>query len=66
MPKSAGIAFALHFYTLHVVTYLKVYRYSLMEYIRNYSLKEHETVLLKRENLIFSIAAGSTLFVFLF
>ena len=35
-----------------------------LQEVRGHSLKEHEAVFLKRQNLIFSIAAGSILFVF--
>ena len=55
MPKSAWMTFVLYFpcgyITLHT---------------RSYVLKEHEVVFLKRQYVIFSMAAGSILFAFCF
>ena len=72
MPKSAWMAFVLHFpifFTIpflleHVDTYLIVYRR--LEVIESLMRPEEEAVFLKRQNLIFSVAARSILFVFYF
>ena len=42
------------------------YLFECLQESRGYSLKEHEAVFLKRQNLIFSITAVSILFVFCF
>ena len=66
------MAFVLHFpifFTIpflleHVDTYLIVYRR--LEVIESLMRPEEEAVFLKRQNLIFSVAARSILFVFYF
>ena len=64
IPKSAWMTCFPFPLWLHYTT-----RGSLFEGLqesRGYSLKEHEAVFLKRQNLIFSIAAGCISFVFCF
>ena len=68
MPKSPWMAFVLHFaifpFVLQFFFYLNTWR---LQETRGYSLKEHEAVFLKRQNLyFFSIATGSISFVFHF
>ena len=58
MPESAWVAFVL---------YVPIVIPCLLEYVftyfnRVYSLKEHEAVFFKRQNLIFYIVAGSISF----
>ena len=70
MPDMSGYAFCLtSFYftfplRLHYIT--RGYLFERLQETRTDSLKEHEVVFLKRQNLIFSIAAGTILFVFCF
>ena len=45
---------------------MRGYSFQRLHKTRSYSLKEHESVFLKRQNLIFSEVPGSILFVFLF
>ena len=42
------------------------YLFERLQETRRYSLMEHETVFLKRKNLIFSLAAESISFIFCF
>ena len=58
MPKSAWMAFVLH--VPIAIPCLLEYRFTYFTEV--YSLKEHETVFLKRQNLDFSIVAGSIWF----
>ena len=47
-------------------TWTHDYSFECLQETRGYGLKEHGTAFLKRQNLIFSIAAGSIWFVFCF
>ena len=49
---------------LHYIT--RGYLFECLQETEGYSLKEHEAVFLKKQNLIFYIAAGSISFVFCF
>ena len=57
MPKSARMAFVFHVTIVIPFLLENVFTYFNKVYI--YSLKEHEPGFLKRQNLIFSIVAGS-------
>ena len=62
MPESIWVAFVFH--VLVVITCLLE---CIVIYLNKvYSLKEHEAVFLRRQNLIYSVVAGSTWFVFCF
>ena len=63
------MAFVLHFpISLFVLQsffyFLRGYLFERLQEITGYSLKKHEPVFLKRQNLIFPIAAGSISFAF--
>ena len=58
MPKSSWIAFVLD--APIVIPHLLEYVFTYFNEV--YSLKEHEAVLLKGQNLIFSIVAGGIWF----
>ena len=71
IPKSVWIAFFSPFPTSPFVwqslsTSTRGYLFERLQETRSYSRKEHETVFLKRQNLIFSIAPESISFVFYF
>ena len=71
MPKYAGMAFVSHFlisaFALQSLFNLqRSYSFESLQETSGYSLKEHEANFLKRQNLIFSITAGSISFVFCF
>ena len=53
MPKSAWMAFVLHFSTSSFVLQFLFYFFEWLQETRGYNLKEHEVVFLKRQNLIF-------------
>ena len=69
MPKSAWMAFVLCFPIPHLFynsfsTWTRGYLVERLQETRGHSLKEHKAVFLKRQNLIFSIAAWTISFVF--
>ena len=71
MPQSAWMAFVLHFpispfFLQSLSTQTHDYLFECLWETRGYSLHEHESIFLKRQNLIFSFAAGSIWFVFCF
>ena len=71
MPKSAWMAFVLHFSIPHLFYNLfssgiSGYLFERLKETKGYKLKENEAVFLKRQNLTFYIAAGSISFVFCF
>ena len=70
MPKSAWTDFVLDFPYFPIFFYNPLstwthdYLFECLQETRVYSLKIHGAVFLKRQNLIFPVAAGSTWFVF--
>ena len=72
IPKYAWMAFGftfLHFPIGFTIPWKRGYLFERLQETREttgYSLKEHETVFLKKQNLTFSLAAGSISFVFCF
>ena len=70
MPKSAWMDFVLDFpyfpifFNNSLSTWTHDYLFECLQETRGYSLKIHGAVFLKRQNLIFPVAAGSTWFVF--
>ena len=62
MPGSVWVAFVFH-----VPVVITCLLECIVIYLNKvYSLKEHEAVFLRRQNLIYSVVAGSTWFVFCF
>ena len=72
MPKYAWMAFGftfLHFLIGFAIPWKRGYLFERLQETREtrgYSLKKQETPFLKKQNLIFSLAAGSISFVFCF
>ena len=71
MPEYAEMTFVLHFPFPHLFynpfsTWTGGYLFKCLHGTRGYSLKDYEDVFLKRQNLIFSIAAGSISSAFCF
>ena len=55
-----------HLFYNPLSTWTHDYLFECLQETRGYSLKVHGAVFLKRQNLIFPVAAGSTWFVFFF
>ena len=67
IPKSVWTVFALHFFHCNPLSTLtRDYLFQRLRKTRSYSLKEHETVFLTRQDLIFLVVAGSMWFNFCF
>ena len=66
VPKSAWMAFGFLSHCNPMSTWMRSYFFQCIYKSRSHSLKEHETVFLNRQNLIFPIVGESIWFVFCF
>ena len=69
MSEYAGMTFVLHFpicFTNPFSTWTRGYLFKCLYDTRGYSLKDYEDVFLKKQNLIFPIAAGNISSAFCF